>query len=80
MQVIERLAAGTDDIGNSTKGVIFVGDLNLPYADWNGNAGGNSGTQALINSLICEIGYSQVVDSATRGNALPCPARKFVHL
>ena len=32
--------------------------------------GGNSGTQALINSLVWENGYSQVVDSPTRGDTL----------
>jgi len=42
----------------------------LPYADWNGNAGGNSGTRALINSLVWENGYSQIIDSSTRGDAL----------
>jgi hypothetical protein len=46
------------------------GDLNLPYAIWNGNAVGNSGTQVPINSLVWENGYSQVVDSPTRGDAL----------
>jgi len=29
--------------------------------------GGNSGTQALINSLVWENGYSQVIDGPTRG-------------
>jgi len=43
------------------------GDLNLPYADCNGNAGGNIGTQA--HSLVWENGYSQVADSPTRGDA-----------
>jgi hypothetical protein len=70
MRVIERVAARTDFIGNSTKPSIIGGDLNLPYADWNGNAGGNSGTHALINSLVWENGYSQVVDSPNRGGAL----------
>ena len=70
MRVIERLAARTGFPGNSTKRSIIGGDLNLPYADWNGNAGGNSGSQALINSLVWEIGYSQVTDSPTRGYAL----------
>jgi hypothetical protein len=46
------------------------GDFNLPYADWNENAGCNSGTQAFINSLAWENGFTQVVDSPTRGNAL----------
>jgi len=31
--------------------------------------GGNSGTQALINSLVWENGYSQVVDIPTQGDA-----------
>jgi hypothetical protein len=35
LRVIERLAARTDYIGNSKRS-IFGGDLNLPYADWNG--------------------------------------------
>jgi len=52
MRVIERLAARTEFTINSTKRSIIVGDLNLPYADWNGNAGANRGTQALINSLV----------------------------
>ena len=60
MRVIERLAARSGCAGNSTKRSVIGSDLNLPYADWNGNAGGNSGTQALINSLVWENGYSQV--------------------
>jgi hypothetical protein len=32
--------------------------------------GGNSCTPALINSLVCENGYSQVIDSPTRGDVL----------
>jgi hypothetical protein len=46
------------------------GDLNLPYADWNGNTGCNSGTQAFIKSLVWENGFTQVVDSPTGGDAL----------
>jgi len=52
MRVVERLAGRTVYTGNSTKCNIIGGDLNLPYADFNGNAGGNSGTEALINSLV----------------------------
>ena len=44
--------------------------MNLPYVDWNGNAGGNSGTYALINSLVWENGYSQAIDGPTRCDAL----------
>jgi len=46
------------------------GDFNLPYADWNGNARCNSGTQAFINTLVWKNGFSQVGDSPTRGDAL----------
>jgi hypothetical protein len=67
MRVIERLAARTDYLGNSTKRSIIGGDLNLPYADWNGNAECNSGYQAFVNRLVWENGYTQVVDSPTRG-------------
>jgi len=70
MRVIERLAVRTGFSGYSTKRSIIGGYLNLPYAEWNGNAGGNSGTQALINSLVWENGYSQVINSPTRGDAL----------
>ena len=70
MRAVERLVARTGYTGNSTKRSIIGGDLNLPYADWNGNAGGNNGTQALINSLVWENGYGQVIDSPTRGDAL----------
>ena len=70
MRVLERLAARTGSTANCTKGSIIGGDLNLPYVDWKGNAGGNSGTQALINSLVWENRYSQVVGGPTRGDAL----------
>jgi hypothetical protein len=70
MRAIERLVARTSFVGTSTKRSIIGGDLNLPYADWNGNAGGNSVTQAFINCLVWENGYSQVIDSQTRGDAL----------
>jgi hypothetical protein len=70
MRVNKRLAAKTGYTGNSTKHSITGGELNLPYVDWNGNAGGNSGTQAFINSLVWENGFTQVIDSPTRGDAL----------
>jgi hypothetical protein len=70
MRVIERVAARTDYLGNATKRSITAGDLNLPYADWNGNVGCNSGNQAFVNRLVWENGYTQVVDSPTRGDAL----------
>jgi hypothetical protein len=70
MRVIERLAARPDYLGNSTKRSTIGGDLNLPYADWNGNAERNSGNHAFVNRLVWENAYTQVVDSPTRGDAL----------
>jgi hypothetical protein len=70
MRVIETLAARTDYLGNSTTRNIIGGDLNFPYADWNGNAECNSGNQAFVYRLVWENGYTQVVDSPTRGDAL----------
>ena len=49
---------------------IIAVDLNLPHVDWNGNAEGNNPTQALVNTLVWENGYFQVVDSPTRGDAI----------
>jgi hypothetical protein len=69
VRFIERLAARTDYLGNSTKRSIIGGDLNLPYADWNGNAECNRGNQAFVNRLVWENGYTQVVDGPTRGDA-----------
>ncbi|PNF32321.1 hypothetical protein B7P43_G14016 [Cryptotermes secundus] len=66
MRVIERLAARADSLGNFTKRSIIAGDLNLPYADWNGNVQWTSGGQESAN----ESGYTQVVNNSTRGDAL----------
>ena len=38
--------------------------------EWNGNAEDNNPTQALVNRLVWDNGYSQVVDSPTRGDAI----------
>jgi len=50
--------------------VASLGDLNLPYVDWNGNAGCNDGTQASINSLVWENWFTKVVDIPARRDAL----------
>jgi len=70
IQIMERLAAWTGYTGISTKRRIIGSDVNLPYADWNGNVGCNSGTEAIISSFVWENGFTQVVDSPTRGDAL----------
>jgi len=70
MRVMERLAARIFYIGNTKKRSINGGDLNLPYVDWNRNACANSGTQAFMNSVVWENGFTQVVDSPAGRDAL----------
>ena len=44
--------------------------MNLPQVDWKGVAGHGNVTQVFINRLVQENGYTQVVDTTTRGNSL----------
>jgi len=57
-------------VGRTTKRSIIGGDLNLPYEDWNGHAENCRGTQVFLNRLVWENGYTQVINSPTRGDAL----------
>jgi len=41
----------------------------LPQIDWTVKVEGNNVTQAFINSLVWENGFSQVIESPTRGDA-----------
>jgi hypothetical protein len=68
--VIERLAARTGYLQNSTKRSIIGGGLNLPRADWKGNAEGTKETQVFLNRLVWDNGYMQIVGSPTRGDTL----------
>jgi hypothetical protein len=70
VRVIERLADRTGFLTNSMKQSIIGGDLNLPQVDWKGVAEGNSVTQAFINRLVWDNGYTQVVGKPTRGDSL----------
>jgi len=70
IRVIERLAARTGFLGNSMKRSIIGGDLNLPQVDWNGIVESTSVTQALINRLVWDNGYTHVVGKPTRGDSL----------
>jgi hypothetical protein len=45
MRVIERMATRADTVGNFTKRGINAGDLNLPYAYWNGDVKRTAGGQ-----------------------------------
>ena len=66
----KRLAARIGFLGNSTKRSIIGGDLNLPQVDWKEVAEGTSVTQAFINRLVWDNGYTQVVGKPTQGDSL----------
>ena len=68
--VIEKLTARTGFLGNSMKRSIIGGDLNLPQVNREGIADGTSVTQAFINRLVWDNGYTQVVGKPTRGDSL----------
>jgi hypothetical protein len=63
--VIERLAARTDYLGNSTRRSIIGEDFNFPSTNWNGNAECTSESQIFVNRLVGENEYTQVVDIPT---------------
>lgn len=63
IRVIERFAARTGFSQNPTKHSVIGGDLKLSQADWNENTEEISGTQAIINRLVWDNGYTQVVGS-----------------
>jgi len=60
-RVIEKFAARTGFLGNSTKHNIIEGNLNLPQVDWKGIAEGANDAQAFINRMVWDNGYTQVV-------------------
>jgi hypothetical protein len=70
MRLFGKLADRTGYIGRTTKISIIGGDLNLPYADWNGHVEKCRGAQVFLNRLVWENGYTQIVNSPTRGDAL----------
>ena len=70
MLAIERLAARTLPKRNLTKRSVIGGDLNLPQADWKWDAEEASGFQAILNVLVWDNGYTEVVRDPTRGDAL----------
>ena len=70
IRVTERLVARNGFLGNSMKRSIIGGDLNLPQVDWKGIKEGTSVTQAFINRLVWDNGYTQEVGKPTRGDSL----------
>jgi hypothetical protein len=83
-RVIKRLAARTGFLGNSMKRNIIGGDLNLHQVDWKGIAESTGVTQAFINRLVWDNGYTQVVGKPTRGGfitgRLPRTTRKCTQI
>ena len=69
-RVIEKLAARTGFLGNSTKRSIIGGDLNGSQVDWKGIVEGATVAQAFINRLVWDNGYTQVFGKPTRGDSL----------
>ena len=70
IRVTERLAARTGFLGNSMKRSIIRGDLHSPNVGWKGVADVTSVTQTLINRLVWDNGYTQVVGKLTHGDSL----------
>jgi hypothetical protein len=70
MGVIEGLVVRSGYLRNSTERRIIGSYLNLPQANWNGDAGRTSGTQAFLNNLVWDNSYTQAVGSPSRGDAL----------
>ena len=70
MRLLEKMTDQTGYMGRTTKCSIIAGDLNLPYAEWNGHVGKSRGTQVFLNRLVRENSYTQAVNSPSRGDAL----------
>jgi hypothetical protein len=81
IRFIESLAARTGFLGNSMTRSIIGGDLNPPQAVWKRIAEGTAVTEAFINRLVWDNGYTQVVGRPRRGytGRLPRTTRKCRH-
>jgi hypothetical protein len=65
MRLFEKLPDWAGYMGRTTKRNVIGGDLNLPYADWNGHAEKSRGNQVFLNRLVWENSYSHVANSPT---------------
>ena len=70
IRLIERLAARTGFLGNSMKQSIIGDDLNLPQVDWKGIVECSTTTEAFINRLVSDNGYTQLLGKPTRGDSV----------
>jgi hypothetical protein len=69
--LLEKLADRTGYMGRTTKCSIITGDLNLPYADWNGHAEKSRRTQAFLNGLVWETSQVYKVFSGVNSHHGP---------
>jgi hypothetical protein len=67
MRLLERMANRTGYMRITTKLTVIGRDLNLPYADWIGQAEKSRETKIFLNRLVWKNGYTQVVNSPTLG-------------
>jgi hypothetical protein len=68
--VLEKLADRTGYSERTAKRSLIGDDLNLLYAEWNGHTEKSRKTQVVLNRLVWEHGYTQGINSSTRGNTL----------
>jgi hypothetical protein len=71
MLAIERLAARTLLTRNSTKRSIIGGYLNLPQANWNGDAGKTNGFQTFVNKVVSVPEFAKPHFSVPDGVLIP---------
>jgi hypothetical protein len=67
MRLLEKLADQTRYMGRTMKCSIIGGDINVPYAEWNGHVEKSRGTQVFLNRLVWEHGYT-LVNSLNQGD------------
>ena len=79
IRVIEKLAARTGFLGNSTKRSIIGGDLNLPQVDWKEVAEGTSVTQICVGQRLHSGGWKTDPRGFFTGR-LPRSTRKCTHI
>ena len=77
---IEMLLGNISPTRNLTRRSIIEGDLRLPHAAWSRDAGKEGGVQVLVNNLIWDNGYNQVVCKPTRGASEHSQTGECAHL
>jgi hypothetical protein len=68
--VMEMRKKQADCNGDAEKSKRIGMEMREKQADWNGDAEKASGFQALVNNLVWDNGYTEVVSGPTRGDAL----------